>query len=120
MGGPSGLSALRGGAGLPGGAAAGAGGGGVNPAGVGAAGVRGMGPMGMMGGAGGHGRGGKDEDDDDHATPQILINYDNTDEFMGDMPAASPGLSVTGPSRRKPKRPRGNEKCAATKPLAGT
>ncbi|EUA70509.1 hypothetical protein I540_1752 [Mycobacteroides abscessus subsp. bolletii 1513] len=92
MGGPSGLSALRGGAGLPGGAAAGAGGGGVNPAGVGAAGVRGMGPMGMMGGAGGHGRGGKGEDDDDHATPQILINYDNTDEFLGDMPAASPGV----------------------------
>lgn len=92
VGGPSGLSALRGGAGLPGGAAAGAGGGGVNPAGVGAAGVRGMGPMGMMGGAGGHGRGGKGEDDDDHATPQILINYDNTDEFMGDMPAASPGV----------------------------
>ncbi|EIU15341.1 hypothetical protein MA5S0422_1732 [Mycobacteroides abscessus 5S-0422] len=92
VGGPSGLSALRGGAGLPGGAAAGAGGGGVNPAGVGAAGVRGMGPMGMMGGAGGHGRGGKGEDDDDHATPQILINYDNTDEFLGDMPAASPGV----------------------------
>ncbi|AWG65733.1 hypothetical protein [Mycobacteroides abscessus] len=92
VGGPSGLGALRGGAGLPGGAAAGAGGGGVNPAGVGAAGVRGMGPMGMMGGAGGHGRGGKGEDDDDHATPQILINYDNTDEFMGDMPAASPGV----------------------------
>lgn len=77
---------------MPGGAAAGAGGGGVNPAGVGAAGVRGMGPMGMMSGAGGHGRGGKGEDDDDHATPQILINYDNTDEFMGDMPAASPGV----------------------------
>lgn len=92
VGGPSGLGALRGGAGLPGGAAAGAGGGGVNPAGVGAAGVRGMGPMGMMSGAGGHGRGGKGEDDDDHATPQILINYDNTDEFMGDMPAASPGV----------------------------
>ncbi|SID18105.1 hypothetical protein [Mycobacteroides abscessus] len=92
VGGPGGLGALRGGAGLPGGAAAGAGGGGVNPAGVGAAGVRGMGPMGMMGGAGGHGRGGKGEDDDDHATPQILINYDNTDEFMGDMPAASPGV----------------------------
>ncbi|MBN7559267.1 hypothetical protein [Mycobacteroides abscessus] len=92
VGGPGGLGALRGGAGLPGGAAAGAGGGGVNPAGVGAAGVRGMGPMGMMGGAGGHGRGGKGEDDDDHVTPQILINYDNTDEFMGDMPAASPGV----------------------------
>ncbi|RIT96963.1 Uncharacterised protein [Mycobacteroides abscessus subsp. massiliense] len=91
VGGPSGLSALRGGAGLPGGAAGGNGPG-INPAAMGAAGVRGMGPMGMMGGAGGHGRGGKGEDDDDHATPQILINYDNTDEFMGDMPAASPGV----------------------------
>ncbi|WJR35452.1 hypothetical protein P3F83_08860 [Mycobacteroides immunogenum] len=88
--GPGGLSALRGG-GLPGGAVSGSGAGGVNPAAVGAAGVRG-GPMGMMGGAGGHGRGGKGEDDDDHATPQILINYDNTDEFMGDMPSASPGV----------------------------
>lgn len=88
--GPGGLSGLRGG-GLPGGAVSGSGAAGVNPAAVGAAGVRG-GPMGMMGGAGGHGRGGKGEDDDDHATPQILINYDNTDEFMGDMPSASPGV----------------------------
>ncbi|SKS10106.1 Uncharacterised protein [Mycobacteroides abscessus subsp. massiliense] len=88
--GPGGLGGLRGG-GLPGGAVSGSGAGGVNPAAVGAAGVRG-GPMGMMGGAGAHGRGGKGEEDDDHATPQILINYDNTDEFMGDMPSASPGV----------------------------
>lgn len=90
-GGPGGLSALRGGAGLPGGAAGGNGSG-INPAAVGAAGVRGGGPMGMMGGAGAHGRGGKGEDDGEKATPQILINYDNTDEFLGDMPAASPGV----------------------------
>lgn len=90
-GGPGGLSALRGGAGLPGGAAAGNAGG-VNPAAMGAAGVRGGGPMGMMGSPGAHGRGGKGEDDDSKPTPQILINYDNTDEFLGDMPAASPGV----------------------------
>lgn len=90
-GGPGSLSALRGGAGLPGGAAAGNAGG-VNPAAMGAAGVRGGGPMGMMGSPGAHGRGGKGEDDDSKPTPQILINYDNTDEFLGDMPAASPGV----------------------------
>ncbi len=90
-GGPGGLSALRGGAGLPGGAAGGTGSG-INPAAVGAAGVRGGGPMGMMGSPGAHGRGGKGEDDGEKATPQILINYDNTDEFLGDMPAASPGV----------------------------
>lgn len=90
-GGPGGLSALRGGAGLPGGAAGGNGSG-INPAAVGAAGVRGGGPMGMMGSPGAHGRGGKGEDDGEKATPQILINYDNTDEFLGDMPAASPGV----------------------------
>ncbi|OHU23442.1 hypothetical protein BKG77_07195 [Mycobacteroides chelonae] len=92
LGGPGGgLSALRGGSGLPGGAAGGNGSG-INPAAMGAAGVRGGGPMGMMGGGAGHGRGGKGEDDGEKATPQILINYDNTDEFMGDMPAASPGV----------------------------
>lgn len=90
-GGPGGLSALRGGAGLPGGAAGGNGSG-MNPAAMGAAGVRGGGPMGMMGSPGAHGRGGKGEDDGEKATPQILINYDNTDEFLGDMPAASPGV----------------------------
>lgn len=90
-GGPGGLSALRGGAGLPSGAAGGSGSG-INPAAVGAAGVRGGGPMGMMGSPGAHGRGGKGEDDGEKATPQILINYDNTDEFLGDMPAASPGV----------------------------
>ncbi|SKF98459.1 Uncharacterised protein [Mycobacteroides abscessus subsp. massiliense] len=90
-GGPGGLSALRGGAGLPGGAAAGAGGGGVNPASVGAAGVRGMGPMGMMGG-GAHGGHGKGEDDDDHATPSYLINVDNGNELFGAEIKASPGV----------------------------
>ncbi|SKQ68196.1 hypothetical protein [Mycobacteroides abscessus] len=90
-GGPGGLSALRGGAGLPGGAAAGAGGGGVNPASVGAAGVRGMGPMGMVGG-GAHGGHGKGEDDDDHATPSYLINVDNGNELFGTEIKASPGV----------------------------
>ncbi|SKR62500.1 Uncharacterised protein [Mycobacteroides abscessus subsp. abscessus] len=90
-GGPGGLSALRGGAGLPGGAAAGASGGGVNPASVGAAGVRGMGPMGMMGG-GAHGGHGKGEDDDDHATPSYLINVDNGNELFGAEIKASPGV----------------------------
>lgn len=90
-GGPGGLSALRGGAGLPGGAAAGAGGGGVNPASVGAAGVRGMGPMGMMG-AGAHGGHGKGEDDDDHATPSYLINVDNGNALFGEEIKASPGV----------------------------
>lgn len=90
-GGPGGLSALRGGAGLPGGAAAGAGGG-VNPASVGAAGVRGMGPMGMMGGAGAHGRGGKGEDDDDHEIPSYLINVDNGNALFGEEIKASPGV----------------------------
>lgn len=89
--GPGGLSALRGGAGLPGGAAGGAGAGGVNPAGVGAAGVRGMGPMGMMGGGGGHGRGGKGEDDDDHAIPEFLKNLDNGQELFGDERKFVPG-----------------------------
>ncbi|MBF9524048.1 hypothetical protein BKG83_05515 [Mycobacteroides chelonae] len=85
-----GASALRAGGGLPGGATSGAG---TNPAAVGAAGVRGgaMGPMGMMGGAGAHGKGGHDEDDD-HETPAILINLDNTYEFMGDLPKASPAV----------------------------
>lgn len=91
-GGPGGLSALRGGAALPGGAAAGAGGGGgVNPASVGAAGVRGMGPMGMMGG-GAHGGHGKGEDDDDHATPSYLINVDNGNALFGEEIKASPGV----------------------------
>ncbi len=91
MGGPGGLSALRGGAGLPGGAAGGAGG--VNPATVGATGVRGVGgPMGMMGGAGGHGRGGKGEEDDDHGTPSYLINVDNGNELFGEEIKASPGV----------------------------
>lgn len=90
-GGPGGLSALRGGAGLPGGAAAGAGGGGVNPASVGAAGVRGMGPMGMMG-AGAHGGHGKGDDDDDHATPSYLINVDNGNALFGEEIKASPGV----------------------------
>lgn len=90
-GGPGGLSALRGGAGLPGGAAAGAGGGGVNPASVGAAGVRGMGPMGMMG-AGAHGGHGKGDDDDDHATPSYLINVDNGNALFGAEIKASPGV----------------------------
>lgn len=85
-----GASALRAGGGLPGGATSGAG---ANPAAVGASGVRGgaMGPMGMMGGAGAHGKGGHDEDDD-HETPAILINLDNTYEFMGDLPKASPAV----------------------------
>ncbi|BAX97073.1 hypothetical protein MSTE_01755 [Mycobacteroides stephanolepidis] len=91
VGGPGGLSALRGGAGLPGGAAGGNGPG-INPAAMGAAGVRGGGPMGMMGAPGAHGRGGKGEDDGEKPTPQILINYDNTDEFLGDLPPASPGV----------------------------
>ncbi|MBB4855772.1 hypothetical protein HNP40_003181 [Mycobacteroides chelonae] len=91
-GGPGGgLSALRGGAGLPGGAAGGNGSG-INPAAMGAAGVRGGGPMGMMGSPGAHGRGGKGEDDGEKATPQILINYDNTDDFIGPLPSASPGV----------------------------
>lgn len=90
-GGPGGLSALRGGAGLPGGAAAGAGGGGVNPASVGAAGVRGMGPMGMMG-AGAHGGHGKGDDDDDHEIPSYLINVDNGNALFGAEIKASPGV----------------------------
>ncbi|MGC7376638.1 hypothetical protein RA996_22345, partial [Mycobacteroides abscessus subsp. abscessus] len=86
-----GASALRAGGGLPGGATSGAG---ANPAAIGAAGVRGgaMGPMGMMGGAGAHGKGGHGEDDDEHETPAILINLDNTYEFMGDLPKASPAV----------------------------
>ncbi|TDZ78781.1 hypothetical protein DE4585_04618 [Mycobacteroides salmoniphilum] len=85
-----GPSALRPGAGMPGGATSGAG---SNPAAVGASGVRGgaMGPMGMMGGAGAHSKGGHGEDDD-HETPAILINLDNTYEFMGDLPKASPAV----------------------------
>lgn len=90
-GGPGGLSALRGGAALPGGAAAGAGGGGVNPASVGAAGVRGMGPMGMMG-AGAHGGHGKGDDDDDHEIPSYLINVDNGNALFGEEIKASPGV----------------------------
>ncbi|SHP65772.1 hypothetical protein [Mycobacteroides abscessus] len=90
-GGPGGLSALRGGAALPGGAAAGAGGGGVNPASVGAAGVRGMGPMGMMG-AGAHGGHGKGDDDDDHEIPSYLINVDNGNALFGAEIKASPGV----------------------------
>lgn len=87
-----GLSALRGG-GLPGGAAGGTGAGGVNPAAMGATGVRGVGgPMGMMGGgAGAHGKGGSDGGDE-HEQPQILFNYDNTDELLGDIPPASPAV----------------------------
>lgn len=86
-----GPSALRPGAGMPGGATSGAG---SNPAAVGASGVRGgaMGPMGMMGGAGAHGKGGGHGEDDDHETPAILINLDNTYEFMGDLPKASPAV----------------------------
>lgn len=86
-----GASALRAGGGLPGGATSGAG---ANPAAIGAAGVRGgaMGPMGIMGGAGAHGKGGPGEDDDEHETPAILINLDNTYEFMGDLPKASPAV----------------------------
>ncbi|TDZ76881.1 hypothetical protein DE4587_01967 [Mycobacteroides salmoniphilum] len=92
LGGPGGgLSALRGGAGLPGGAASGNGLG-VNPAAMGAAGVRGGGPMGMMGGAGGHGRGGKGEDDDEKAIPSFLINVDNGNELFGESINASPGV----------------------------
>ncbi|WJR34194.1 hypothetical protein P3F83_01725 [Mycobacteroides immunogenum] len=87
-----GLSALRGG-GLPGGATGGTGTGGVNPAAMGATGVRGVGgPMGMMGGgAGAHGKGGN-ESQDEHEQPQILFNYDNTDELLGDIPPASPAV----------------------------
>lgn len=87
-----GLSALRGG-GLPGGATGGNGAGGVNPAAMAAAGVRGVGsPMGMMGGgAGAHGKGGNDSQDE-HEQPQILFNYDNTDELLGDIPPASPAV----------------------------
>lgn len=86
-----GPSALRPGAGMPGGATSGAG---SNPAAVGASGVRGgaMGPMGMMGGGGAHGKGGGHGEDDDHETPAILINLDNTYEFMGDLPKASPAV----------------------------
>ncbi|SLE75956.1 Uncharacterised protein [Mycobacteroides abscessus subsp. abscessus] len=85
-----GLSGLRGG-GLPGGATAGSGSGGVNPAGVSAAGVRGIGgPMGMMGGAGAHGKGGK-ENDDDHATPELLKNLDNSEEWLGERRTFIPG-----------------------------
>lgn len=86
-----GLSGLRGG-GLPGGATAGSGPGGVNPAGVGAAGVRGIGgPMGMMGGAGAHGKGGKGENDDEHATPELLKNLDNSEEWLGERRTFIPG-----------------------------
>lgn len=46
----------------------------------------------MMGGAGAHGKGGHGEDDDEHETPAILINLDNTYEFMGDLPKASPAV----------------------------
>lgn len=85
-----GLSGLRGG-GLPGGATAGSGPGGVNPAGVGAAGVRSIGgPMGMMGGAGAHGKGGK-ENDDEHATPELLKNLDNSEEWLGERRTFIPG-----------------------------
>ncbi|BAP95014.1 Uncharacterised protein [Mycobacteroides abscessus subsp. abscessus] len=86
-----GLSGLRGG-GLPGGAAAGGSPGGVNPAGVGAAGVRGIGgPMGMMGSAGAHGKGGKSEHDDEHATPELLKNLDNSEEWLGERRTFIPG-----------------------------
>ncbi|WP_234823960.1 hypothetical protein [Mycobacteroides abscessus] len=86
-----GLSGLRGG-GLPGGATAGSGPGGVNPAGVSAAGVRGIGgPMGMMGGAGAHGKGGKGEHDDEHATPELLKNLDNSEEWLGERRTFIPG-----------------------------
>lgn len=86
-----GLSGLRAG-GLPGGVASGTGSAGVNPAAMGAAGVRGGGPMGMMGGGvGAHGKGGNDGQDE-HEQPQILFNYDNTDELLGDIPPASPAV----------------------------
>ncbi|OLT77617.1 hypothetical protein BKG58_22170 [Mycobacteroides abscessus subsp. abscessus] len=85
-----GLSGLRGG-GLPGGATTGGGPGGVNPAGVSAAGVRSIGgPMGMMGGAGAHGKGGK-ENDDEHATPELLKNLDNSEEWLGERRTFIPG-----------------------------
>lgn len=55
-------------------------------------GVRGVGgPMGMMGGAGAHGRGGKGEDDDQHATPDLLKNLDNSEEWLGEQRAFIPG-----------------------------
>ncbi|SHQ04785.1 hypothetical protein [Mycobacteroides abscessus] len=86
-----GLSGLRGG-GLPGGATSGTGPGGANPAGVSAAGVRSIGgPMGMMGGAGAHGKGGKGEHDDEHATPELLKNLDNSEEWLGERRTFIPG-----------------------------
>ncbi|WP_164497852.1 hypothetical protein [Mycobacteroides abscessus] len=86
-----GLSGLRSG-GLPGGAASGTSSAGVNPAAMGAAGVRGIGgPMGMMGGTGAHGKGGKGENDDEHATPELLKNLDNSEEWLGERRTFIPG-----------------------------
>lgn len=84
-----GLGGLRGG-GPPGGVAGGTGPGNVNPATISAAGVRGVGPMGMMGGAGAHGKGGKDNDDE-HATPELLKNLDNSEQWLGERRTFIPG-----------------------------
>lgn len=86
------LSPLRPGAGMPGGAVSGNSSSAINPSAMGAAGVRGMGMggMGMMGAgarAAGHG-----DDEGDRATPDILINQDNTNDFIGPLPSASPAV----------------------------
>ncbi|SIK67635.1 Uncharacterised protein [Mycobacteroides abscessus subsp. abscessus] len=46
--------------------------------------------MGMMGGAGAHGKGGK-ENDDEHATPELLKNLDNSEEWLGERRTFIPG-----------------------------
>ncbi|WP_328398097.1 hypothetical protein [Nocardia sp. NBC_00416] len=54
-----------------------------------AAGTRGMNGM-PMGGAGG-GRGGGKDDESERKTPDYLVNQENTDELLGEMPRTIPG-----------------------------
>ncbi|MGO4648817.1 hypothetical protein AB4305_28255 [Nocardia sp. 2YAB30] len=78
---------VRGVAGVPGGTPAAA----AATANRGAAGLPGMAAPGM-GGA----RGGKSEDESEHKTPDYLINRENTNELLGELPKTVPGGVIGG------------------------
>ncbi|SDG18056.1 Uncharacterized conserved protein YukE [Lentzea fradiae] len=55
-----------------------------------AAGAAGRGGVGGMGGMGGHGQKGQGEDDLEHKSADYLVNEENTNEIIGDMPLVAP------------------------------
>ena len=59
---------------------------------------------GMM--APGAGRGQQGADDDKHETPDYLVNAENTDELLGELPPTIPGgvLGADIPAARPPER----------------